>query len=117
MPPTRLFKTQEDYTRYLSRLASYREYRRNHRDKCRAKGRERMARLRASQTEEQRQRHQEAQARYRERFREQIAHRARRAAVKKNAAAGKKTTLRPKARQYWSDNDLDTSEDEEEDDW
>ncbi|KAJ7795072.1 hypothetical protein B0H14DRAFT_3496396 [Mycena olivaceomarginata] len=74
-----------------------------------------MARLRAKPTEEQRARHCEAQARYKERFIERIAHRARRATVKKNAAAGKETKLRPKARQYWSDIELTTSESEEED--
>ncbi|KAJ7856719.1 hypothetical protein B0H14DRAFT_2578751 [Mycena olivaceomarginata] len=69
---------------------------------ARAKGRERMARLRAKSAEEQRARHREAQARYREKNREWIAHKARRAAAKKNAEAGKQTKSRPKARHYWS---------------
>jgi hypothetical protein len=47
------------------------------------------------------------------RYRESIAHRARRAAVKKNAARGKVTKLRPKARQYWSDPELVTSDEED----
>jgi hypothetical protein len=50
------------------------------------------------------------------RYREQIAHRARRVAVQKNAAAGKETKLRPKARQYFSDPELMSSNEEEEDD-
>ncbi|KAJ7465324.1 hypothetical protein B0H11DRAFT_1922139 [Mycena galericulata] len=120
MAPTRLFKTHQDYYRYLNRLESYRNYRIKHREKCRAKTRERMARLRAAPTDDQRARHRAAQARYRERCREEIAHRARRAAVKKNAAAGKETKVRPKARQYSSadedESDSDDS-DEEDDDW
>jgi hypothetical protein len=52
-----------------------------------------------------------------DRCREQIAHHARRAAVKRNAALGRETHLRPKARQYFSDPDLMTDEEEEEDDW
>lgn len=93
-----------------------------------------MAKLRKSQTEEHRAKHREAQRRYREkyyfpqaqnsdvdglhRYCEQIAHRARRAAAKKNIQAGKETKRRPKARQYWSDIE-DGSEDDEEDgeDW
>ncbi|KAJ7720205.1 hypothetical protein DFH07DRAFT_784451, partial [Mycena maculata] len=97
MAPTRLFKTEEDYYRHQARLENYRQYRRTHREQCRAKGRERMARLCAAPTEEQRAKHREAQARYREQYREQIAHRARRAAAAKNAAAGKETKRRPKA--------------------
>ncbi|KAJ7431149.1 hypothetical protein B0H11DRAFT_1942044 [Mycena galericulata] len=116
MAPTRMFKTPEDYLRYLTRLETYRNYRQKHREKCRAKGRERMARVHAAPTDAQRARHREAQARYRERFREEIAHRARRAAVKKNAAAGKETKLRPKARQYWSADELDSDDSEEEED-
>ncbi|KAJ7693280.1 hypothetical protein B0H14DRAFT_3531203 [Mycena olivaceomarginata] len=49
-------------------------------------------------------------------YRESIAHRARHALLKKNAAQGKPTKLRPKARQYDSDPDLITSEEESEDD-
>jgi hypothetical protein len=45
---------------------------------------------------------------------ESIAHRARRALVKKNAERGKDTKLHPKARQYWSDLDLESSESEDE---
>ncbi|KAJ7248188.1 hypothetical protein B0H12DRAFT_1072780 [Mycena haematopus] len=106
------------HLRHLLRLESYRNYHARHREQCRAKGRERMARLRAKKTEEQRVRHREAQARYRERFREEIAHRARRANVKKNAAVGKETKLRPKARQYWSADELDSgSEESGDDDW
>ncbi|KAJ7062411.1 hypothetical protein B0H15DRAFT_807904 [Mycena belliarum] len=86
----------------------------NNLEVTRKKGRERMARLRAQKTEAQRVKHCEAQRR----FAEQIAHKARRAAVQKNAAAGKETKLRPKARQYWSDPDLATdSEEEEDEEW
>ncbi|KAJ6455535.1 hypothetical protein C8R47DRAFT_1082757, partial [Mycena vitilis] len=88
-----------------------------HLEAARAQARERMARLRAVQTEEQRQKHRDAQKRYRERFGEQIAHRARRAAGQKNLEAGKETKRRPKARQYWSDPELaSASEEEEEED-
>lgn len=92
-----------------------------------------MAKLRSVQTENQRERHREAQRRYRERyarpitlrgslimenrFREQIAHRARRANTKKNAEEGKTTVPRPKARQYWSDPEQDSEEEEEQDEW
>ncbi|KAK6993056.1 hypothetical protein R3P38DRAFT_2801043 [Favolaschia claudopus] len=49
---------------------------------------------------------------------ESINHRARRALVRKNAAAGKQTKLRPKARQYYSDPELITDEEEDDDeDW
>ncbi|KAF8208326.1 hypothetical protein K438DRAFT_1961819 [Mycena galopus ATCC 62051] len=88
----------------------------SHAEERRQKNRERMACLRATATEQQRENHQQAQGRYRERFRESIAHWARRAAVKKNAAQGKETKLRPKARQYWSDPELASSDEEEEDD-
>jgi hypothetical protein len=37
--------------------------------------------------------------------------------VKRNAAAGKETKLRPKSRQYFSDPDLMTDDEEDEDDW
>ncbi|KAF8157471.1 hypothetical protein K438DRAFT_1986595 [Mycena galopus ATCC 62051] len=107
----------DDEERHLRRLATYRKYRRSHLEEHRKKTRERMARLRAAATDEQRKRHREAQCRYRERFRETIAHRARRAAVKKNAEKGKDTVARPKARQYWSDPELVTSDEEEEDKW
>ncbi|KAJ7789208.1 hypothetical protein B0H14DRAFT_2627467 [Mycena olivaceomarginata] len=55
----------------------------------------------------------ETQRRYRERCRERIAHRARRAIVRRNAAAGKETKLRPKTRQYYSDPELLTEEEGE----
>ncbi|KAJ7782429.1 hypothetical protein DFH07DRAFT_949233 [Mycena maculata] len=118
MAPTRLFKTEEDYYCHQARLENYRQYRRTHRKQCRAKGRECIAWLRAAPTEEQRAKRRKAQARYCERYCEQIAHRARRAAAAKNAAAGKETKHQPKARQYWSADKLESSEDEEEDnDW
>jgi hypothetical protein len=52
-------------------------------------------------------------------FREAIAHRARRALLKKNAEQGRQTKLRPKARHYYSDEELITEESESEDgsDW
>ncbi|KAF8128077.1 hypothetical protein K438DRAFT_1789654 [Mycena galopus ATCC 62051] len=125
MPP-KIFKMHEEHLRYLLRLQSYREYQARYdflisrrqksqnndlrnREKCQAAGRATMARLRARATKEQRVRHREAQARYRERCREQIAHRARRAAVRKNTAAGKATKPRPKAWQYWSAEELESS--------
>ncbi|KAJ7318848.1 hypothetical protein DFH08DRAFT_819733 [Mycena albidolilacea] len=88
-----------------------------HLEESRKKTRERMARVRAALTEEQRERHREAQQRYRERYRERIAHRARRATVQKNAEAGRTTKPRPKARHYWSDLDLVSSDEEEDDEW
>ncbi|KAJ7765186.1 hypothetical protein B0H16DRAFT_1454366 [Mycena metata] len=115
MPPAPAQRCVDDEDRCLSRLATYRKYRRTHLEERRRKGRERMARLRANQTDAQQERNREAQRRYRERYREQIAHRARRASVRKNAAAGEDTKLRPKARQYWSDPELASSESEEED--
>ncbi|KAJ7818602.1 hypothetical protein B0H14DRAFT_2601176 [Mycena olivaceomarginata] len=88
-PPRKLsFKTEQDYRRYLQRLEDYRNYRARHREKCRAQGRQRMARLRKKATDEQRAHHREAQARYREKNREWLAHKARLAAREKNAAAG-----------------------------
>ncbi|KAJ7712657.1 hypothetical protein B0H14DRAFT_2645168 [Mycena olivaceomarginata] len=114
MAPTRTFKTHEDHLHYLTRLESYREYRARNREKCREKGRQRMMRLRAKATEEQRARNRKVQAQYRER----IAHCARRAAVKKNAAAGRETKPRPKARHYYSADELASDSDEsEDDDW
>ncbi|KAJ7843813.1 hypothetical protein B0H13DRAFT_2364570 [Mycena leptocephala] len=118
MPAAALHKCGDQEERQLRRAATYRKYRRMNLDECRRKARERMARLRAAQTEAQREKHQETQRRYRERAAEQIAHRARRAAARKNAAAGKTTHLRPKARQYYSDPELmSESEEEVEDDW
>ncbi|KAJ7891649.1 hypothetical protein B0H14DRAFT_3428435 [Mycena olivaceomarginata] len=76
-----------------------------------------MARVRAAPTEEQREKHHEAQWRYRERYRETIAHRARRATVQKNAEAGRTTKPRPKARQYWSDLDVVSSDEEDDGEW
>ncbi|KAJ7105091.1 hypothetical protein C8R43DRAFT_963675 [Mycena crocata] len=109
----RCFDAEE---RQLRRQATYRRYNKSHAEERRASGRERMARLRADQTEAQRERHRECQRRYRERFREQIAHRARRAAERKNASQGKITKRRPKGRQYWSDPELATESEESEDD-
>ncbi|KAJ7033115.1 hypothetical protein C8F04DRAFT_1261211 [Mycena alexandri] len=118
MPPSASKRCIDDEDRQLKRLATYRKYRRTHLEERRRKAQERMARVRAAQSEAHRERHREAQRRYRERYSEQIAHCARRAAVRKNAAAGKKTKLRPKARQYYSDPELMTSSSEdEEDDW
>ncbi|KAJ7829015.1 hypothetical protein B0H14DRAFT_3465978 [Mycena olivaceomarginata] len=75
-----------------------------------------MAALRARETEEEKEmrraKNRETQRRYRERCRERIAHRARRATVRRNAAAGKETKLRPKTRQYYSDPELLTEEEE-----
>ncbi|KAJ7300375.1 hypothetical protein DFH08DRAFT_828513 [Mycena albidolilacea] len=117
MPPRKLsFKTEKDYLRHLQRQEDSRNYRARHREKCRAAGRERMARLRENATQEQRARNREAQARYREKCREWIAHKARVAARKKNAAAGKETKARPKARHYYSCDELLTSDSEDEDD-
>ncbi|KAJ7605672.1 hypothetical protein DFH06DRAFT_1150412 [Mycena polygramma] len=115
MPASAIQRCGDDEERRLRRLATYRKYRRAHLDERRKKGRERMARLRATPTEADRERHRAAQRRYRDSFREQIAHRARRAAAEKNSALGKETKLRPKSRQYWSDPEL-ASESEEEDD-
>ncbi|KAJ7025054.1 hypothetical protein C8F04DRAFT_1269661 [Mycena alexandri] len=123
MPASAAQRCVDEEERKLRRKATYRKYRRTHLDDRREKGRRRMAALRARQTDEQRvarlARHREAQKKYREEYREQIAHRARRAAVRKNAAAGKETQLRPKARQYWSDPELMTEEEDEDegDDW
>ncbi|KAJ7913283.1 hypothetical protein B0H13DRAFT_1873967 [Mycena leptocephala] len=83
-----------------------------HLEACREKTRERMARLRATRTEEQREKHREAQRQYRDKYREQIAHRARTAARKRNSELGKDTKLRPAAQQYWSDPEQ-ASEDED----
>ncbi|KAJ7071753.1 hypothetical protein B0H15DRAFT_806997 [Mycena belliarum] len=57
----------DDKERHLRRLASYRKYRRSNIELPRKKGRERMAKLRAKQTEAQREKNREAQRRYRER--------------------------------------------------
>ncbi|KAJ6516890.1 hypothetical protein C8R47DRAFT_1206100 [Mycena vitilis] len=120
MPASAIQQCADAEERRLRRLATYRKYRRGHLEAARAQARERMARLRAVQTEEQRQKHRDAQKRYRERFGEQIAHRARRAAGQKNLEAGKETKRRPKARQYWSDPELASAseeEEEEDDNW
>ncbi|KAJ7707027.1 hypothetical protein B0H14DRAFT_3525878 [Mycena olivaceomarginata] len=113
MPPRKLsFKTEKDYLHYLQRQEDSRNYRARHREKCRAAGRERMAPLRENATEEQRARNREAQGRYREnRHREWIAHKARLAARRKNAAAGKET----KARHYYSCDKLPTDLEEDDD--
>ncbi|KAJ7776707.1 hypothetical protein B0H14DRAFT_3508231 [Mycena olivaceomarginata] len=115
MPPSALQQCGDDEERRLRRLATYRKYRQTHLTESRKRNRERMARVRAALTEEQREKHREAQRRYRERYRETIAHRARRATIQKNAEAGRTTKPRPKARQYWSDLDLVSSDEEEED--
>ncbi|KAJ6579043.1 hypothetical protein DFH09DRAFT_1310406 [Mycena vulgaris] len=120
MPAATLQRCADDEERQDRRRGSYRKYRRMHLEERREKGRIRMAASRSRESTEARaarlERHRETQKKYRERFREQIAHRARRAAVQKNAAAGKATNLRPKARQYWSDPELASGSDEEEDD-
>ncbi|KAJ7888019.1 hypothetical protein B0H13DRAFT_2342113 [Mycena leptocephala] len=113
MPASPQQQCGDEEERHLRRLATYRKYRRTHVDICREKGRQRMARLRANQTDAQRQNHREAQRRYRERYREQIAHRARTAARQRNAQAGKETKLRPATRQYWSDPEQALSEEED----
>ncbi|KAF8217865.1 hypothetical protein K438DRAFT_1747123 [Mycena galopus ATCC 62051] len=74
----------------------------------RKKNRERMPQMRAAPTEEQRERHREAQRWYRERSSGTAS------GCQKNAIKGKDTLARPKARQYWSDPDLMTSDEEEE---
>ncbi|KAJ7832655.1 hypothetical protein B0H14DRAFT_2591929 [Mycena olivaceomarginata] len=117
MPPSAHQRCGDDEERHLRRLATYRKYRQTHLEESRKKTRERMARVRAALTEEQRERHREAQRRYRERYRERIAHRARRATVQKNTEAGRTTKPRPKARHYWSDLDLVSSDEEEDDEW
>ncbi|KAJ7212396.1 hypothetical protein B0H12DRAFT_1079452 [Mycena haematopus] len=115
-PPKVSFATEQEYRRYLKRQEDSRNYRARHREKCRSAGRERMQRLRAQATEDQRARHREAQARYREkRYREWIAQKARLAARQKNAAAGKQTKSRPRARHYYScDESESSSEDDDE---
>jgi hypothetical protein len=52
-----------------------------------------------------------------DRYRETIAHRARRATVQKNAEAGRTTKPWPKARQYWLDLDLVSSDEEDDGEW
>ncbi|KAJ7156208.1 hypothetical protein C8R46DRAFT_1040750 [Mycena filopes] len=118
MPASAPQRCADEEERQLRRKATYRKYRQAHLDARRERGRLRMAASRERETSAAREarlsRHREAQARYRERSREQIAHRARRATVKRNAAAGKETLLRPKTRQYWSDPDLMTDDEDEE---
>ncbi|KAF8174317.1 hypothetical protein K438DRAFT_1771673 [Mycena galopus ATCC 62051] len=94
--PPQQRNTADEEEHHLRRLATYRKYRRNNAENCRKKTRERMAQLCAAATEEQKERHRQAQRLYRERYRETIAHRARRAAVERSAAAGKATRQRPK---------------------
>ncbi|KAJ7148592.1 hypothetical protein C8R46DRAFT_1231085 [Mycena filopes] len=118
MPASKLQKCVDDEERRLRRLATYRAYRLRNLEARQLKGKERMARNRKAPSAVQREAHREAQRRYKDRYAESVAHRARRAAVRKNAAAGKTTVLRPKARQYYSDPELMTdSEEEDEDDW
>ncbi|KAJ7876467.1 hypothetical protein B0H14DRAFT_2568182 [Mycena olivaceomarginata] len=109
----------DDKDRRTRRLGSYRKYRRTHLEERRKKTRLRMAALRAAETEEQqearREKNRQAQRRYRERFREAITHRARRVLLKKNAEQGRQTKLRPKARHYYSDEELITEESGSED--
>ncbi|KAJ7182648.1 hypothetical protein C8R43DRAFT_1116287 [Mycena crocata] len=114
MPPSAQNRCFDDEERQLRRQATYRKYNRANIEQRRAAGRERMARRRAGQTDVEKEKHREAQARYRERFREQIAHRARCAAEKKNTGKGKETKRRPKARQYWSDPEQASESEEEE---
>ncbi|KAJ7665760.1 hypothetical protein B0H17DRAFT_1336398 [Mycena rosella] len=116
VPAGPLQKCGDDEEWQLRRLATARKYRRTNEEDRRKKGREHMRKHRALPTEEQREKQREAQRRYTERFREQIAHQARRAAAKKNTEAGKETKPRPKARQYWSDPELTSSNSEEEED-
>ncbi|KAJ6590099.1 hypothetical protein DFH09DRAFT_1307549 [Mycena vulgaris] len=120
MPAAALQRCTDDEECQDRRCGSYRKYRRTHLDECCKKGQIRMAASHARESTEARaarlERHRETQRKYRERFREQIAHRAWQAAVQKNAAAGKATNLRPKARQYWSNPELASGSDEEEDD-
>ncbi|KAJ7707973.1 hypothetical protein B0H14DRAFT_2646720 [Mycena olivaceomarginata] len=117
MPPSTRQRCVDDEERHLRRLATYRKYRQTHLAESRKRNRERMARVRAAPTEEQREKHREAQRRYRERYRETIAHHARRATVQKNAEAGRTTKPWPKARQYWSDLDLVSSDEEDDGEW
>ncbi|KAJ7148602.1 hypothetical protein C8R46DRAFT_1044678 [Mycena filopes] len=118
MPASKLQKCLDDEERHLRRLATYRAYRLRNLEDRRLKGKERMARKRELPSAVQRQAHREAQRRYKDSCAESIAHRARRATVRKNAAAGKTTKLRPKARHYYSDPELITdSEEEDDNDW
>ncbi|KAF8133491.1 hypothetical protein K438DRAFT_1998157 [Mycena galopus ATCC 62051] len=117
MPPALQQRCYDEEDRKLRRLATYRKYRRTHLADRREKTRRAMADLRARETpverEARRQKNREAQKKYCDKYREQIAHRARRAAVARNAAAGKETKLRPKARHYWSDPELLTDDEED----
>ncbi|KAJ6593078.1 hypothetical protein B0H19DRAFT_1055728 [Mycena capillaripes] len=124
MPASALQRCGDDEERCLCRLATYCKYRVTHLEACRNKGRQQMARLRVSLTDAQREKHCAAQKRYREKYaprhtyREQIAHRARRAAVERNAKAGRELKLQPKARQYWSDPEQVSDEEHKEfDEW
>ncbi|KAJ7088017.1 hypothetical protein B0H15DRAFT_949832 [Mycena belliarum] len=121
MPASAAQRCVDAEDRINRRKATYTRYRRANLETRREKNRVRMAALRSGESEVQREarlaRHREAQRKYRESSAEQINHRARRATVKKNAAAGRETKLRPKARQYWSDPDLATDEEEDEDEW
>ncbi|KAJ7794940.1 hypothetical protein B0H14DRAFT_2621476 [Mycena olivaceomarginata] len=93
MSPSPAQRCVNDEDRHTRRLGSYRKYRRAHLEERREKTRLRMAALRAAETKEQqevrRERNCQAQRRYRERFREAIAHRAQRALLKKNAEQGR----------------------------
>ncbi|KAF8171762.1 hypothetical protein K438DRAFT_1773060 [Mycena galopus ATCC 62051] len=111
MPPVTQ-RCYDDEDRQERRLATHLAERRQ-------KTRAAMAALRARETPAEQEarlaKHRENQRKYREKFREQIAHRARRAAINRNAAAGKSTKLRPKSRHYWSDPELMTTDEEEDD--
>ncbi|KAK7057361.1 hypothetical protein R3P38DRAFT_3168883 [Favolaschia claudopus] len=119
MPASAVERCVDEEHRRDRRLITYMRYRRRNLEETRRKTRERMAEARKVQSEEQRRKHREAQSRYRERFRETIAHRARLANEKKNSLKGRTTKRRPRARQYWSDPELQSSDEEEEEecDW
>ncbi|KAJ7846765.1 hypothetical protein B0H13DRAFT_2362813 [Mycena leptocephala] len=101
MPTSALQHCGDDEEHHLRRLATYRKYHRSHVNEQRAKGRERSS-VRDTAS-----------------FRDQIAHRAQRAAVRKNVPAGKEIKTCPKARQYFSDPELLMEEEDEaeDDEW
>ncbi|KAJ7847179.1 hypothetical protein B0H13DRAFT_1907425 [Mycena leptocephala] len=106
MPASAQQRCFDDEEHHLRRLASYRKYRRANLEDRQEKTRRRMAELRERETAAERA----------ARYREQIAHRAWRAAIKRNEAEGKLTKLRPAMRQYYSDPELITDDEEEEQD-
>ncbi|KAJ6494176.1 hypothetical protein C8R45DRAFT_1095130 [Mycena sanguinolenta] len=115
MPASAAQRCHNEEDRRSRRLASYKRYRRKNLESCREKARARMARLRVSASEKGITRPNVAMPK--SDYRETIAHRARWANVQKNLVQGKDTKLRPKARQYWSDIDLLTSDEEDGDNW